>query len=159
MFGEPPSRPVFWRGIHLMRISLRHTLAAITLTSLTLTTTAVAAVVAIDNFESYALDVAPTTVAGSNWTGGTNGDQFLVVADPTGATNKVLDRTSGGQYSVLFNSVPEVADGQTGTLFFRALTGGGGYGTLDLKLGLAPANANTNDMDLNYAAGVSSAKD
>ncbi|GAB4085989.1 hypothetical protein GCM10028784_26190 [Myceligenerans cantabricum] len=60
-----------------------------------------------------------------------------VVADPLNANNQVLEMVGGGQRS--HRAVPEIADGDTGTLFFRFMR----TGSVDTSFGLTDVDAPT----------------
>ncbi|WP_083259486.1 PQQ-dependent sugar dehydrogenase [Cellulosimicrobium cellulans] len=58
-----------------------------------------------------------------------------VVADPLNANNQILEQVGGGQKS--YRAVPPVADGGTGTLFFRFMR----TGSVDTSFGLTDVDA------------------
>ncbi|WP_265522158.1 PQQ-dependent sugar dehydrogenase [Oerskovia flava] len=81
------------------------------------------------SFESY----ARTALSGQD--GWTASGAAQVVADPLNANNQVLEMVGGGQRA--YRAVPEIADGDTGTLFFRFLR----TGSVDTSFGLTDVDA------------------
>ncbi|WP_243694914.1 PQQ-dependent sugar dehydrogenase [Labedella populi] len=58
-----------------------------------------------------------------------------VIADPLNGNNQVVESVGGGEQS--FRAIPEIADGDTGTLFFRFLR----TGSVDTSFGLTDVDA------------------
>jgi hypothetical protein len=81
------------------------------------------------SFETY----QRTALQGQDgWTAST---AARVIADPLNGNNQVVELVGGGQQA--YRTVPEIADGATGTLFFRFLR----IGSVDTSFGLTDVDA------------------
>ncbi|WP_241744557.1 PQQ-dependent sugar dehydrogenase [Cellulosimicrobium arenosum] len=83
-------------------------------------------ILSFEAYERSALD------GQDGWTASTAAQ---VVADPLNANNQVLEMVGGGQKS--YRTIPEIAQGETGTLFFRFMR----TGSVDTSFGVTDVDA------------------